>query len=71
VHSASLEHADATDLLRDIYPGGRDAAKKLGRLLAYKHDVNYGLESLSGKRLADMQNWAAALVAFAEDVVGR
>lgn len=71
MHSTSPEHFDAVDLVRQVEPGGPEAAKKLNRLLGYKHAANYGLGPLSSKTLTDVQRWARGLVEFAERIVAR
>jgi hypothetical protein len=40
-----------------VAPDGPDAAKKLNRVLNYKHAANYGLGPVSGKSLTDLQRW--------------
>lgn len=71
VHSTSRTHSDAVGLLAKVVPGGDEAAKKLARLLAQKHAVQYDLNILSGSKLSDMQKWARALVEFATEVQRR
>lgn len=69
--SRSQDHRDATRLVRDVAPGGVDAAKKLGRLLDVKDASQYGFDDLSGERLTAAVRQAQALVAWAETIVRR
>jgi hypothetical protein len=69
--SRGEDHRDATKLVAQVQPGGNDAAKALGRLLAIKNDAEYGLTKVSraNRELAIRQ--ARKLVEFAEAVVNR
>jgi hypothetical protein len=69
--SRSQDHRDAVALVRQVAPGGADAAKQLDRLLGLKDQAQYGLEDVSGQKLASARRQARALVAFAERVLGR
>jgi hypothetical protein len=69
--SRSQDHRDATRLVRDVAPGGADAAKKLARLLDVKDASQYGFDDLSGERLTAAVRQAQALVAWAETIVRR
>ena len=62
----SQNHQDALALLRQVSPGGPDAAKKLGRLLALKDQAQYGFGGISSQKLASAQRQARGLVEFAE-----
>jgi hypothetical protein len=69
--SRSQDHRDAVALMRQLAPGGADAAKQLERLLGVKDQAQYGFEDIGGQRLAAAQRQARALVAFAEAILGR
>ena len=69
--SRSQDHRDAVALVRQVSPGGPDAAKQLERLLGIKDQAQYGLEDLSGQKLLTARRQAQALVRFAERVLGR
>jgi len=69
--SRSQDHRDAVALVRQVSPGGPDAAKQLERLLGLKDQAQYGLEDLSGQKLLTARRQAQALVRFAERVLGR
>ena len=69
--SRSQDHRDAVALMRNIAPGGADAAKQLDRLLGLKDQAQYGFEDIGGQRLAAARRQARALVAFAEAGLGR
>ena len=49
--SRSQDHRDAVALVRQVEPGGADAAKQLERLLGLKDQAQYGLEDVGGQRL--------------------
>lgn len=70
-HSRSQDHRDAVALVRQVEPGGPEAAKNLERLLAMKDQVQYGLGDISRQRLVAGLRQAKALVAFAENVLAR
>jgi hypothetical protein len=69
--SRSQDHRDAVGLVRQVAPGGPDAAKQLERLLGLKDQAQYGLEGIGGQRFLTAQRQARALVGFAESVLGR
>ena len=69
--SRSQNHLDATQLLVEIHPAGKDAANALRRLLSVKDKANYGIVSVSGADLDGVLRHAQALVAFAEAVMLR
>jgi hypothetical protein len=69
--SRSQNHRDAVALVRQVAPGGPDAAKQLERLLGLKDQAQYGLEDIGGQKLLSALRQARALVAFAENVLGR
>jgi hypothetical protein len=69
--SRSQSHRDAVALVRQVVPGGADAAKQLERLLGLKDQAQYGFEEVGGQTLAAALRRARALVAFAETALGR
>jgi len=69
--SRSQDHRDAVALLRQVAPGGRDAAAQLERLLSLKDRAQYGFEDLAGQKLVAAVRHARALVTFAESVLER
>lgn len=69
--SRSQDHRDATRLVRDVAPGGADAAKKLTRLLDVKDASQYGFDDLAAERLTAALRQAQALVAWAQEIVRR
>lgn len=71
VRSRGQDHRQAADLVEQIEPGGRDAAKALRRLLDHKDAAEYGFTRVAGQTLVALLRRAADLVAFAEDVLRR
>jgi hypothetical protein len=69
--SRSQNHRDASNLLRAIEPGGKEAAGHFERLINLKDQSQYGFEDLSGEKLTAAVRYATALVAFAESVLQR
>lgn len=69
--SRSQDHRDATRVLRDVAPGGAEAAKQLARLLDLKDASQYGFDDLTAERLTAAVRQASALVAWAEQIVRR
>jgi len=69
--SRSQNHRDALELVRQVTPGGADAAKQLERLLGLKDQAQYGFEGVGGRRALTALRQARALVAFAEGVLAR
>ena len=67
--SRSQNHRDAIVLVRQVFPGGPDAAKQLERLLSLKDQSQYGFEDIGGQKLDVAVRQARALVAFAENVL--
>jgi hypothetical protein len=65
----SQDHHDAEALLGEIVPGGREAAKRLRRLLDLKDTAHYGVIYVSGTDLRSALRQAAALLKFASDAV--
>lgn len=69
--SRSQDHRDAVALVRQVAPGGADAAKQLARLLGLKDQAQYGFEDIADQKLMTARRQARALVVFAESVLGR
>jgi hypothetical protein len=69
--SRTQDHRDVVTLVRDVAPGGPDAAKQLERLLGIKDQAQYGFEDVGGQRLEAARRQARALVAFAERALAR
>jgi len=69
--SRGQHHQQAIDLVDQIEPGWREAAKGLGRLLNLKDQAHYGLFDVGGQDLQAALRHADALVAFATDVLRR
>lgn len=69
--SRSQDHRDAVALVRQVVPGGTDAAKQLERLMGLKDQAQYGFEDVAGQKLAAALRQARALVAFAASVLER
>jgi hypothetical protein len=67
----SQNHRDAVALLRQVSPGGADAAGQLERLLALKDEAQYGFTNLTAQKLEQAVRRAGALLAHAEEVVRR
>jgi len=67
--SRSQDHHAAEALLAEILPQGRDAAKKLRRLLDLKDTANYGVIHISATDLRSALRQAAGLVKFANETV--
>ena len=66
--SRSANHKDAGDLLRQISPGGAEAAKAFDRLIALKDSAHYGVIHPKPAALTAAMRDAEALVKFAEEV---
>ncbi len=69
--SRSQDHRDAINVVRQVVPGGSEAANALGRLLALKDEAHYGFGDVGGMRLEHAVRWARALVGFAEETLQR
>jgi hypothetical protein len=64
--SRSEDHRDAADLLRQVSPGGEQAAKDFERLVGFKDTAHYGFLHVSATSRTTALRRARALVAFAE-----
>ncbi len=69
--SRSADHRQAADLLREVVPGGQQAASSLRRLVDLKDQAHYGLHDVAGHSLRTALRQAEALVTFAEDILQR
>lgn len=69
--SSSQNHNDAATLLEEVEPDGAAAAGQLRRLLALKHEAQYGFGEASAQKLQRAQRAARRLLEFAERVVAR
>ena len=71
VRSRGQDHRQAADLVEQIEPGGKDAAKALRRLLDHKDTAEYGFTRVAGQTLVALLRRAEDLAGFAEAVVRR
>jgi hypothetical protein len=69
--SRGQDHRAAVNLLEQVEPGGRQAAKSLGRLLSVKDDAHYGLSDVGGQALKSALRHASDLIAFADGILRR
>jgi hypothetical protein len=69
--SRGQDHKVAVDLVRQVEPGGTDAARKLDRLLDLKDTAHYGVMYVSGADLKTAMRNAKGLVDFASGVLRR
>ena len=69
--SRGQDHHAAEDLVRQIEPGGKDAANALRRLINMKDEAHYGLHDVSGRDLQAAVRQSKALVRFAERILRR
>jgi hypothetical protein len=69
--SRSENHHDAEQLLIEIDPGGRAAARDLRELLNLKDKAQYGFLQLTRPEVRKVMRRANRLVSFATDVLSR
>lgn len=69
--SRAPDHKAAVELLRQVQPGGAEAARNLDRLLDLKDSAHYGVIPISGASLKTALRTARALTEFATIVVRR
>jgi hypothetical protein len=69
--SRSENHQDATRLLSQIEPDGKEAARAMRRLIGLKDSAHYGFLSLGSSELKQAMRQAASLTEFAERVLLR
>ncbi len=67
--SRGQDHRQAIDLLRQVSPGGAEAARQLQRLLDLKDSAHYGVITLSGEALKSALRGARNLVTFSAGVL--
>jgi HEPN domain-containing protein len=71
--SSSEDHRDATNLLREIAPPGAvdwdTQATRLGRIIAQKSPVAYGVEIITAKSADTLVKQAERFVGWAKEVV--
>jgi hypothetical protein len=67
--SRGQDHRQAIDLLREVSPGGPEAARQLQRLLDLKDSAHYGVITLSGEALKAALRGARGLVQFSASVL--
>lgn len=65
------DHRQAVEIVREIEPGGPDAARALARLLDHKDAAQYGLTDVAAQTRAALLRRAQRLVEFAERVLHR
>jgi hypothetical protein len=65
------DHHEAGALVEQVAPGGKKAAKALGRLLSLKDEAHYGLFDVGGQQLKSALRQASDLVEFAETTLRR
>ncbi|HYQ77541.1 MAG TPA: hypothetical protein VEP91_00340 [Solirubrobacterales bacterium] len=69
--SRSENHRDAEQLLAQIDPGGKDAARDLRELLNLKDKAQYGFPRMSVPEVRKVMRRAGKLVNFAAAVLSR
>lgn len=67
----SENHHDAEALVKQIEPGGPNAANQLRRLINLKDQAHYGLFDVSGSDLQSAIRQARRLIEFADQVLQR
>ena len=74
VRSSSEDHRDATKLLQEIAPPGAEdwekQANRLGRIIAQKSPVAYGVRMITSKDADYLVQQAGRFVRWASEVVG-
>jgi hypothetical protein len=65
------DHREAVALVEPVTPGGKKAAKSLGRLLSLKDEAHYGLFDVGGQHLKSALRQAGDLVEFADAILRR
>ena len=69
--SRSENHKDASNLVKQVAPGGPAAASRLQRLLALKDESQYGFGGMGGQKHEVALRQAQSLVEFAEQTLQR
>lgn len=67
--SRGQDHRQAIDLVREVSPGGPEAARHLQRLLDLKDSAHYGVITLGATELKTALRTARGLVDFAAGVL--
>ena len=65
------DHREAISLVKQVVPGGDDAANALRRLLAFKDEAHYGLDNPGGSDLRSALRQANTLTEFASEILLR
>ena len=65
------DHREAAQLVEQIVPGGKEAAKALRRILDIKDEAHYGFFDIGGQHLRAGLRQAQMLVDFADGVMRR
>ena len=69
--SRSEDHRDAVELLKQITPGGRQAADDLALLLGLKDESQYGFGDIAATKLRRALRRARSLLDFATEALRR
>jgi hypothetical protein len=69
--SRGTDHREATTLVEQVSPGGKQAARSLNRLIGLKDEAHYGTFVVGGQALRSALRQANELVSFAEKIVRR
>lgn len=69
--SRGPDHREASNLVEQVSPGGKQAAKSLNRLLSLKDQAHYGLFDVGGGDLKSALRQANGLIEFAEKTLRR
>lgn len=69
--SRGQDHRQATKLVEQITPGGKQAAKSLSELLNHKDKAQYGFLALGGAELKKVIRSSEKLIEFADQVLRR
>lgn len=69
--SRAQDHREATVLLEQVAPGGKQAANSLRRLLNLKDEAHYGLIDMGGQHLRGALRQATDLLEFADMTMAR
>jgi hypothetical protein len=69
--SRAPDHQEASKLVEQVSPGGKQAAKSLNRLLSLKDQAHYGLFDVGGGDLKSALRHANGMIEFAEKTMRR
>ena len=67
--SRSEDHRDAVDLLKQVTPGGRQAANDLALLLGLKDESQYGFGDIAATKLRRALRRCGSLIEFATETL--